>query len=81
MNWKMYHVTTAFTVVENKIPNVSNLDQKTDYNTIINEIKNKIAADHDHDKYIATQEFNKLASEHFTAGLRQANLARKKWYC
>ena len=74
----MYHVTTAFTVVENKIPNVSNLDQKTDYNTIINEIENKIAADHDHDKYIATQEFNKLASEHFTAGLRQANLARKK---
>ena len=74
----MYHVTTAFTVVENKIPNVSNLDQKTDYNTIINEIENKIAADHDHDKYITTQEFNKLASEHFTAGLRQANLARKK---
>ena len=31
---------------------------KTDYNTKINEIEKKIT-DHDHDKYIATQEFNK----------------------
>ena len=66
------------TAVENKIPNVSNLVKKTDYNTKISEIENKITTDHDHDKYITTQEFNKLASEHFTAGLRQANLARKK---
>ena len=33
--------------------------------------------DHDHDKYINTQEFNKLTSENFTAGLAQANLASK----
>ena len=70
--------TTAVTAVENRIPNVSNLVKKTDYNTKISEIENKITTDHDHDKYITTQEFNKLASEHFTAGLRQANLARKK---
>ena len=33
--------------------------------------------DHDHDKYINTQEFNKLTSENFAAGLAQANLASK----
>ena len=34
--------TTVLTAVENKIPNVSNLVKKTDYNTKINEIENKI---------------------------------------
>ena len=29
---------TAFTAVENKIPNISNLVKNTDYNTKINEI-------------------------------------------
>ena len=65
--------TTVVTVVENKIPNVS----KTDYNTKVSEIENKITINHDHDKYITTQEFNKLTSEHFTARLAQANLASK----
>ena len=69
--------TTAITAVENKIPNVSNLVKKTDYNTKINEIENKITTDHDHDKCITTQEFNKLTSEKFTARLKQANLASK----
>ena len=68
--------TTALTAVENKIPNVSNLVKKTDYNRKICEIENKIT-DHDHDKYITTQEFNKLTSENFTASLKRANLARK----
>ena len=68
--------TTALTAVENKIPNVSNLVKKTDYNRKICEIENKIT-DHDHDKYITTQEFNKLTSENFTASLKQANLASK----
>ena len=68
--------TTAITAVENKIP-VSNLVTKPDYNTKINEIENKITTDHDHDKCIATQEFNKLTSENFTARLKQANLASK----
>ena len=69
--------TTAFTAVENKIPNVTNLVKKTDYNTKRNEIANKIATDHDHDKYITTQEFNKFTSENFTARLKRANLASK----
>ena len=38
--------------------NVSNLVKKIDYNTKIIEIENKITTDHDHDKYITTQEFN-----------------------
>ena len=35
------------------------LVKKTDYNTKINKIEKKIT-DHDHAKYITTQEFNKL---------------------
>ena len=46
-------------------------------NTKISEIEIKIAIDHDHDKYIVTQEFNRLTSEKFTARLKQANLASK----
>ena len=64
--------TTALTAVENKIPNVSNLVKKTDYNTKISEIENKITTDHDHDKYITTQEFNKFTSEIFTVRFKQA---------
>ena len=37
-----------------------------------------ITTDHDHGKYITTQEFDKLTSENVTASLKQANLARKK---
>ena len=33
--------------------------------------------DHVHDKYITTQEFNKLTVENFAAKLKQANLASK----
>ena len=47
------------TAVENKIPNVSNLVKKPDYNTKINETEKKIT-DHNHDKYIITPEFNKF---------------------
>ena len=64
------------TAVENKIPDVSNLVQKTDYSTKISETENKFS-DHDHDKYIATSEFNKLTAETFTARLAQGNLATK----
>ena len=59
--------TTALTFVENEIPNINNLVKKTGYNTKITEIENKIATDHDHDKYITTQEFNKLTSVNFSA--------------
>ena len=33
--------------------------------------------DHDHSKYITTQEFNKLTAENFTARLKQANIVAK----
>ena len=44
--------------------NFSNLGKKTNYNTKINEIESKIM-DHDHDKYITTQAYNKLTSGNF----------------
>ena len=53
---------TALTTVENKIPSVSNLVNKTDYNTKITEIENKLD-NQNHDKYIDTQEFNKLTAD------------------
>ena len=69
--------TAALTAVENKIPNVNNLVKKTDYNTKISEIENKITTDHDNDKCITTQEFNELTAESFTARLAQTNVASK----
>ena len=51
--------------------------KRTDYNTQINLIEKKITTDHDHDKYITTQEFNKLKSEDISVRLSQANLATK----
>ena len=50
---------------------------KTDYNTKISENENKITTDHDHDKYINTQEFNKLMAESFTARLPEKKLGSK----
>ena len=50
--------------------------KKIDYNTKLIEIEENIT-DHDHNKYITTQEFNKLTSENFAARLAQANLASK----
>ena len=67
---------TALTTVENKIPSVSNLVKKTDYNTKITDIENKLN-NHNHDKYIDTQEFNKLAADVFHARLAQTNLKTK----
>ena len=40
------------------------------------EIENKLA-DHNHDKYITTPEFNTLAADVFNAKLAQANLVIK----
>ena len=53
---------TALTAVENKIPNVSSSVKKTECNTKISEIENKVN-DHNHDKYITTPEFNTLAAD------------------
>ena len=64
------------TSVENKIPSVTDLVKKTDYDTKVNEIEKKFT-DHTHDKYITTQEYNKLTAENFAARLTQANLVTK----
>ena len=67
---------TALTTVGNKTPSISGLVKKTDYNTEITDIENKLN-NHNHDKYIATSEFNTLAADVFNARLAQANLITK----
>ena len=67
---------TALTTVENKIPSISVLVKRTDYNTKITDIGNKLN-NHNHDKYVATSEFNTLAANVFNARLTQANLITK----
>ena len=67
---------TALTTVENKIPNIGGLVEKTDYNTKITDIENKLN-NHNHDKYVATSEFNTLAADVFNARFAQANLITK----
>ena len=64
---------TGLTTVENKIP----LVKKTEYNTKVTEIENKLN-DHNHDKYINNQEFNKLAADVFNARFTQTNLITKQ---
>ena len=58
------------------MPSVSNLVKKTDYNTKVTEIKNKLT-NHNHDKYIDTSKFNTLVANVFNARLAQANLITK----
>ena len=65
---------TTLTAIKNKIPSVSNLVKKNNYNTKVIEIENN---NHNHDKYIDSSEFNKLAFEVFNARLAQANLITK----
>ena len=66
----------SLTAVENKVPNISSLVKKTDYNTKITEIENRLI-DHNRGKYITTPEFNRLTAENFAARLKQANLVTK----
>ena len=66
----------VLTTVKNKIPSVSNLVKKTYFNTKVTEIENKLN-NHNHDKYIDTSEFNKLAADAFNERLAQANLITK----
>ena len=65
----------ALTSVENKIPSVNNFVKKADYDTKVTEIENKL--NNNHDKYIDTSEFNKLAVDIFNARIAQANLITK----
>ena len=64
------------TTVENKIPSISNLVKKTDYDRKVGEIEKKLT-DHNHDKYITITEFNKLTTDAFNARIAQANLVKK----
>ena len=50
--------------------------KKTDYDTKVNEIEQKII-DHNHDKYITTPEFDRITAENSGARLAQANLVTK----
>ena len=63
-------------MVENKIPSVSSLVKKTDYDTKISELEKKLT-NQNHDMYITTPEFNTLAASVFNARLAQANLITK----
>ena len=54
----------------------SDLVKKTDYNTKMFKIEKK-TLNHNLDKYITTQEFNKLTKENFAARLKEAKLATK----
>ena len=62
--------------VENKVPTVSSLVKKINYDTKISEL-GKNLTDHDHDKYITTPGFNTLAASVFDAKLAQANLIKE----
>ena len=66
---------TVLTAVEKK-PSVSNLVKKADYNTDISELEKKLT-NHNHDKYVATSEFNTSAANVFNARLGQTNLITK----
>ena len=66
----------ALTAVENEIINVSGLVKKADYNTKISETENKVS-DHDHDKYIATPEFNILAARVFNCKISTNRFSNK----
>ena len=67
---------TELTTVENEILSISNLVKEADYNTKVTETENKLN-NHNHDKYIDTSEFNKLAADVFNARVAQANLITK----
>ena len=68
--------SSSLTAVENKITDVNSLVKKVDYDTKISNIEKKIA-DHNHDKYITTSEFNTMAANVFSARLAQANVITK----
>ena len=53
--------------------------KKTDYNTKVTEIKNKLN-NHSHDNYIDTSEFNKLTADVFNARLAHTNLITKTYF-
>ena len=70
---------TEYGELVEKVNNIKTTDtidlvKTVDYDTKIGEIEKKIL-DHNHGKYITTQEFNKLTAENFATRLAQAKLA------
>ena len=63
--------------VQNKIPDISNLVKKTDYNTKVTEIEKKLT-DHNRNKYITNTEFNKLATDTFNTRIVSTSKFSKK---
>ena len=55
-------IKSLLTAVQNKIPEVSNLVKKTNYDIKISELETKLT-DHNHGKYITTQEFSRRFEE------------------
>ena len=67
---------SVLAAVEHKIPDVRALVEKTDYDTKICEIENKIC-DHNHDKYVTAAEFNILVTRVFNTRLAQTHLVKE----
>ena len=83
--FKIKYLTLATTValsaevneVKNKTPNttiLANTNVLTALKIKYLIYKNKITTDHDHGKYITTQEFSKLTVDNFTARLAQVKM-------
>ena len=60
--------TAALTAVENKIPNVSDLVKKLNYDEKASEIQKK---------YFTTSDYNKFTSSNLEAKIRQKNVTNK----
>ena len=71
--------TTALTAVENKIPNVSNFVKKSDYNTQISEIENKISTDYGHDILLLKNSISLQQISYFK--INTSKFSEQKWYC
>ena len=66
----------ALTAVENKKPYISSLVKKNRLKQKITETEKKLT-DHNHDKYITTQEFNTFTASVFNTRYALANLVTK----
>ena len=69
-----YHFEYKISEVENKIPNASSLVTTTVLNPKISKAEDKTC---NNSEYITAQRFKNLTEEHFTARLKQADLAGK----
>ena len=70
-----FATNAALTTVENKVPNIKSLVKKQIITSLM--ITSQRITDDNHDKYIATPEFNKFTAKVFDARLARANLIAK----